>query len=201
MGVPTCAMEVTMEAERKLSSLEMTVLGLAWLRGPRKPYAIMKELSLSPSSHHRTRAGATYSVVKRLVGFGLLEQDELVRVTPAGEEALREWLRDPIPEADLAYSYDLVRLRTFFLGIVAPEERLRFVEAALARLREVEGRWRWAMDAHESMGEYFGVLGAAGAVLETRARIEWLEVYREFLLNPADSDWAKTVKERLDREH
>lgn len=189
-----------MDGERKLSSLEMTVLGLAWLRGPRKPYAIMRELSLSPSSHHRSRAGATYSVVKRLVGFGLLEQDELVQVTPAGEAALREWLCEPIPEADLTHTLDPVRLRTYFLGKIDAKERLAFVETTLAALSEVERSWSGAMDAHEAMGEYFGVLGAAGALLEVRARRAWLEIYREFLLNPAESDWARTVRARLDRE-
>lgn len=190
---------MSLDGERKLSSLEMTVLGLAWLRGPRKPYAIMKELSLSPSSHHRSRAGATYSVVKRLVGFGLLVQDELVRVTPAGEEALRQWLCEPIPEADLNHTLDPVRLRTYFLGKIEAGERLAFVETTLAALDEVERAWAGAMDAHEALGEYFGVLGAAGAVLEVRARRAWLEIYREFLLNPVESGWARSVRARMER--
>ena len=198
MEVPESSQEPEMDVERKLSSLEMTVLGLAWLRGPRKPYAIMKELSMSPSSHHKSRAGATYSVVKRLASFGFLELGDVVKVTPEGEAQLRDWLTTPIPEADLTHSYDLVRLRTFFLGLVEPDERLSFVNDALERLRQLEKNWHWALDAHEELGEYFGVLGAAGAVLEVRARIAWLEIYREFLLSPVESDWAKTVLARLD---
>lgn len=188
-----------MEADRKLSTLEMTVLGLAWLRGPRKAYAIMKELSLSPSSYHKSRAGATYSVVRRLTGFGLLEGGELVTLTPAGEEALREWLRMPVPDADLAHSADLVRVRTFFLGIVSEEERMAFIESTLIGLRAMVAEWERIMFLHESLGEYFGVLSCIGALLETRARIQWLELYREYLLNPIASDWAKTVQERLAR--
>ena len=186
-----------MNRDRKLSSLELTVLGLLWLRGPRKAYAIMKELSLSPSTYHNTRAGATYSVVNRLVEFGLVERGEHLPLPPDGAEALREWLCEPMAEAELSYSFDPVRLRTYFLGAVEPEDRLAFIETTLAGLERVERDWMGAMDAHEALGEYFGVLGAAGALMEVRARATWLRIYREFLLNPAKEDWAATVRARL----
>lgn len=176
----------------------MTVLGLVWLRGPRKPYAIMKELSLSPSSYHKSRAGATYSVVRRLVGFGLLTHDTLLSVTPAGEEAIRAWLAIPLPEADIAHSSDFVRLRTYFLGAVSDEERLEFIDSCLSSVKDLLPNWVWAMENHEKHGEYYGVLGAAGVLLETRARIQWLEMYREFLVSPIKSDWTATVRKHLD---
>lgn len=186
---------------RKLSTLEHTVLGLTWLRGPCTTYAIMKELESSASSYHKSRAGAVYAAMKRLLGFGYIaSNDGDVSVTPLGEAALKQWLGPPIPMADIAHSADLVRLRMFFLGAIEQDQRLAFVDQSLAGLRSFLAECEGLLAKNEEIGDYFGVLATASTILETRARIEWLTLVRKFVEHPArPGDWAAAVKRELDR--
>lgn len=193
--------------QRKLSNLETTVLGLAWLRGPCSIYAIMKELSLSASSFHKSRAGTAYSISKRLVEFGLLEtlaEEGTVRVTPSGEEALREWIKPPVPMADVAHSADMLRLRFFFLGVVDQESRIAFIDSSIEGLEQFLKRCEALIQENEDIGDYFGALATISTIFETRARIEWLLMVREWVVHPFDEEggWTEKIYSRLriDRE-
>lgn len=172
---------------RKLSTIEMTVLGLAWLRGPCTTYAIMKELSASASSFHKSRAGTAYSVAKRLLKFGLLEaipNGERIQITPAGVAALQGWMSVPVPQRDIAHSADLVRLRFFFLGVVDQPSRLRFIDSSVDGLQQFLQRCEELVPANEAIGDYFGVLATLSTILETQARIEWLLLVRKWVERP-----------------
>lgn len=188
--------------ERRLSNLELTVLGLAWLRGPCSIYALMKELSLSASSFHKNRAGTTYSVANRLLEFGLLEsvsehrtEDQQVRISEAGLNHLRRWYDAPVPMEDVAHSADLIRLRFFFLGVVDSAERLSFVESAETGLQEFLSQCRSLMVENERIGDYFGVLATLSTIFETEARLRWLRVVKEFVSEPLEdrSQWVQRV--------
>lgn len=184
---------------RPLSTLELTVLGLAHLRGPCTVYAIMKELSGSASTYHKNRAGTAYSIAHRLLKAGLLQADaeERVTITESGRAALMEWLTPPIPMADIAHSADLIRLRFFFLEIVPQETRLQFIDDAIAGLETFLAQCEALIPENERIGDYFGVLATASTVLETRARIEWLRLVRGYVEAPLDGEWARTVLEQL----
>ncbi len=187
---------------RKLSTIELTVLGLAWSNGPCTTYVLMKELSSAGSTYYRSRAGTTYSVVKRLTTFGFLEvHDEQISISEEGIAALKRWIRPPIPEPDVAYSADLVRLRFYYLGLLSVRERKEFIDDALSELRRHLVKVEWMVHESERIGDYFGMLALANAVLETRARIEWLEMVAPLALEPiADQKaWAKSVFELLNR--
>lgn len=179
----------------------MTVLGLTWLRGPCTTYVIMKQLALSESTYHRSRAGTAYSVMNRLMGLGFIEklEDERVQVTPAGEEVLREWTGPVVPMMDVAHSADLLRLRFFFLEVLPPPDRLEFIERSIASLREFEARCVGLIPQNQELGDYFGALATVCSVLEARARIQWLETVRGWVIEPlaVDSDWAAVIMSRL----
>ncbi len=192
---------------RKLSSLEQTVLGLVWLRGPVTIYAVMKDLSLSASSYHKSRAGAAYSVAKRLLDFGLIRQadgegegkDNKVVVTAEGSSALREWLSPPLPMADVAHSADLLRLRFFFLGALDQEERLHFIDQSILCLEELKHRCEGLIDENQQIGEYYGALATISSILEAEARIKWLRLVRHLVEQPLskDADWAEEIGKLL----
>ncbi|MBL8040040.1 MAG: hypothetical protein JNM04_01710, partial [Chthonomonas sp.] len=165
-------------------------------------YVLMKELSSAGSTYYRSRAGTTYSVVKRLTTFGFLEvNDEQISISEEGIAALKRWIRPPIPEPDVAYSADLVRLRFYYLGLLSVRERKEFIDDALSELRRHLVKVEWMVHESERIGDYFGMLALANAVLETRARIEWLEMVAPLALEPiADQKaWAKSVFELLNR--
>ena len=181
---------------RKLSTIEMTVLGLAWLRGPCTTYAIMKELSASASSFHKSRAGTAYSVSKRLLKFGLLEataSGEQIQISPAGVVALQGWMAVPVPQRDIAHSADLLRLRFFFLGVIDQPSRLRFIDSSIDGLQQFLRRCEELVPANEAIGDYFGVLATLSTILETQARIEWLRIVRKWVENPMaeDQPWSE----------
>lgn len=185
--------------DRSLSNLEMTVLGLAWLRGPCTIYSIMRELSMSASSYHKSRAGTAYSVSNRLLEFGLIERSGAeagsVAITSAGVEALKDWMAPPVSRADIAHSADLVRLRFFFLGALEQKDRLRFIDDCIAGLDTFLGECEALMPKNEEIGDYFGVLATLSTVFETRARIQWLKVVRRWVENPLpeNAPWAEIV--------
>lgn len=165
----------------------MTVLGLAWLRGPCSTYAIMKELSASASSFHKSRAGTAYSVAKRLLKFGLLEatsNGEQIQITADGVRALQGWLSAPVPQRDIAHSADLVRLRFFFIGCIDQPARLRFIDSAIDGLQKFLQRCEELVPENEAIGDYFGVLATLSTILETQARIEWLRIVRNWVEEP-----------------
>lgn len=181
----------------------MTVLGMAWLRGPCTIYAIMKELSSSASTYHKSRAGTAYSVSKRLLQFGFLEPvddkeaktERTVQITPKGTDAIREWMRPPIPLPDIAHSADLIRLRFFFLGAIPKKERLAFIDNVLEGLHIFLQRCEDLVQANEEIGDYFGALATLSSILETRARIEWLNIVRKWVESPIEPGvgWSDTI--------
>ncbi|MFM9873162.1 MAG: hypothetical protein ACKVQS_06815 [Fimbriimonadaceae bacterium] len=183
--------------KRPLSNLELTFLGLTWLRGPCTIYSVMKELSLSASSYHKGRAGAAYSVSKRLIEFGFLEQSELdlVKVTVEGEAQLREWLTAPVPMADIAHSADLIRLRFFFLEVVELDQRVKFIDECIEGLQEFLKTCEGLLPKNEEIGDYYGVLATLSTIYETRARIEWLRTVRKWVLDPPGEgeSWSAAV--------
>lgn len=186
---------------RKLSTLEFTVLGYAWLRGPCTTYAIMKELSQSESSYHNSRAGTAYSIAKRLVGFGLLDSSSEgeISISATGLEALQDWLRPPLPAADIAHSADLVRLRFFFLGALDQESRLEFIDRSIEGLREFLKRCEALLPKNEELGDYYGLLATISTIFETKARIQWLTLVRGLVVDPieGEGDWTKTIVSRF----
>lgn len=193
-------------AQRKLSTIELTVLGIASLRGPCTTYVLMKELGLAESSFYRSRAGTTYSVVKRLLDFGLLEHalgldkpEKLVQISQEGITALQDWMTPPIMMSDFAHTADLVRTRFYFLGALDPDSRLKFIDHSIERLNALLQRCEELGPLNEEVGDYFGVLANLGAILETRARIQWLKIVRDHVLEPMPpgTDWAKKMRSKL----
>lgn len=179
----------------------MTVLGIAYLRSPCSIYAIYKELSSSASTYHKSRAGTAYSVSKRLLRFGLMEpaEGEAVRISASGEEALRAWMGPPVPMVDVAHSVDFLRLRFFFLGALDLEVRLKFIDTSISALESFEARAFDLIGKNEEIGDYFGCLATVNLVLETRARIAWLRLVRDWVAEPIGprGSWAESIRAKL----
>ncbi len=191
--------------DKQLSTLEMTVLGIAWMRGPCTIYTIMQELSRSASTFHKSRAGTAYSVANRLLEFGLLETlpcpegDKQVRLSEMGAQTLRTWFDLPIPEADVAHTADLLRLRFFFIEIVELDQRLEFIKGARQELEKLLSRCEALVAKNQDHGDFYGALAMLSILYETRARIQWLDTVQAWINSPPDPslDWTKLALERL----
>jgi len=147
----------------------------------------MREFGESTSSYYSSRTGTIYPLVDRLCKGGLLEwtgagKERRIRITAQGNRRLTNWLKDPIPVADIAHTADLVRLRAFYLATISPVEREQFVQSALAQLQEHLQVCRRSAQRDSELGDPFSALASEGAIYETEARIRWLEATRDRLI-------------------
>jgi DNA-binding PadR family transcriptional regulator len=143
-----------MRTPRKHSELECFTLGLVWQLGPCSPYDVRRHMQQSPSTQWSGSAGAIYPLMQRLQRRGLLvakserngkRRRKEYTVTSKGIAALKEWIGPPLSPEAVTVSYDPLRSRARFLGVMTPAQRREWVEAAAAALQEVSRRvesWR-----------------------------------------------------------
>lgn len=171
---------------RKLSELEGAVLGVVSAHEPLTPYQVRKVFAHSANPHWSASAGSIYPLIQRLARQRLLaarghvtgaRKSRKYSLTAAGRRELRSWILE-IGHAKVATTSDLVRLRVFFLAALSPAERRKFVDRMIQKLAPVLARDRAYCRERDRAGDRFGHLGARGAVLMNRARLEWLKEIR-----------------------
>lgn len=174
-------------APRPLSDLELVVLGIVWKRGPCTPYVIRMEFATSPSSHWRGSTGAIYPLVRRLAGERYLRVERVTRgrrravhciVTGRGVAEIRRWLLPPLPPEAAAITYDPLRTRTPYLGLLTPSERRAALDEAIQRLRDEIPTLKRRLAWYEDLGDEFAALSVKGAMKVLAARLEWLSEMR-----------------------
>jgi len=163
------------EIGRRLSALELTVLGVILKRGPCLAHAVVREFIGSQTSAYRSGAGSIYPLLKRLTAAGLLKQTrKKYTLTEAGEEALRDWLRPPFPEGDFSTSLDVIRSRAYFLKLLSPLEIVEFAEYSRAELEKLLASCQRTHRQYQELGDPFSEMAMLGAIKETEARLAWL---------------------------
>ncbi|MEM7415538.1 MAG: PadR family transcriptional regulator [Gemmatimonadota bacterium] len=172
-----------------LSELEGVVLGLVSLRQPCTAYGVRRALTDSPSTHWSASSGSIYPLLRKLESRGLVESSEdpddrrgrrLLQVTDAGRAVHSDWMFQASSPAVTAAVSDTIRSRAFFLGSLAPAERVRFIEEALAALDVFLARTRDDLEARERSEDTYGTWAARGGVYQAEARVRWmLELKRE----------------------
>jgi PadR family transcriptional regulator AphA len=131
-----------------MSDLTVTsylVLGMIRLRGPSTSYELKRAVGRSVGYFWPFPHAQLYREPARLVDAGLLEEQQesegrrrrVYRITPAGEEALHAWLREPVHK--MLELRDLAQLKLFFSEMMTTEELV-----ALARNQEALHRARLA---------------------------------------------------------
>ncbi|MBS1707918.1 MAG: PadR family transcriptional regulator [Armatimonadetes bacterium] len=167
---------------RELTSLEHSVLGVLLKLQPCRAHAVVLELAASQTMAYRSKAGSIYPLMNRLAEAGLLAYEgRKYRLSETGLDALREWVRAPIPTTDICTSLDLIRSRAYFLDILSKADVFAFIDSAetqlVALLKSLEAR----VHEHVDSGDRFGQLAFDGALRETQARIDWIRAVREEL--------------------
>jgi DNA-binding PadR family transcriptional regulator len=179
-----------MQPQRTLSRLEVSILGLVSTGAPCTVYWIRKQFEGSPSSHFSGSAGAVYPAIRRLEKQGFVRgtrqktgarKQRDYALTKHGKQALRGWLMPPLPLEDITYSFDPIRTRVYCLDALAPAERLRFVDDALAQSRSYLAVVKKDCEARRQAGDLLQHVGARGVLHEVRARVRWLGELREAL--------------------
>ncbi len=169
--------------KRGSSELECFVLGLVWELGPVSAYDVRAHMSRSPSTQWSGSAGAIYPLMDRLRRRGWitgtrervgLRRRTRYRITAAGRRALKSWIGPPLSPDAVTVTYDPLRSRARFLGLLSPGERRRWIVSAQAALDRVEELIRAWHAAHAGIGDAFTALLTRHGDLEVRARRAWL---------------------------
>jgi PadR family transcriptional regulator, regulatory protein AphA len=137
-------------AAETLNNTARVLLGMI-AEGHSTGYAIKAEIERSTRLYWGASVGGIYPELRRLTAAGLVSVCDDPRgntrrhsytLTPAGREALTEWLTDTGEPVLEMRSEPLLRLR--FAGVLGPEQRLGVVrqmrEAYEARVQEVAER-------------------------------------------------------------
>ena len=175
-----------MPLDRKLSTLERTVLGVVWKRGPCTGYAVVMEFAGSAGSAYRSGASSVYPLLNRLEKAGLLASkrsekrgEKQYEITEEGLGVLRDWFVLSPAGDDFTCALDVLRSRTYFLKALTKEERDCFFEQALAGLKRLLAQCEAVVREYEIKGDPYSVMAMTGAVYETKARIKWLQRCRD----------------------
>ena len=132
-----------------MSDLTVTsylVLGMIRLRGPSTSYELKRAVGRSIGYFWPFPHAQLYREPVHLVKAGLLEEQQesegrrrrVYKITPAGEEALGEWLKEPVHK--MLELRDLAQLKLFFSEFMTTEELV-----TLARNQEELHRKRQAV--------------------------------------------------------
>lgn len=176
-----------------LSPTAYVILGMV-RRQPRSGYEIKAGVDNSTRFFWAASYGQIYPELKRLSKAGLVEGVDKPRgerrrtvyaITEAGEEALREWLRQP-PQTYEMREEGLLKL--FFAEALPPGEAAEILRsmrqhrlAALEQLQELEPK----LTAKEAP---FPLMVLRGGIEFTQWFAEWCERMEAQLLEPAQDE-------------
>lgn len=175
----------------KLTELEGATLGMISTEGPCTPYRVRQFFRRSPSPYWSGSAGAIYPLVRRLQKKELITAQPFptgkraasaYRITRKGRQQLSHWIIDSgTAERAIGVPMDPLRARARFLSVLSPARQQRFLRHAEAQLRGfaniVENDC-----ARKKPGDIFSYLTARGALLMSRARVQWIQEVRKALL-------------------
>jgi len=178
-----------------LTDLEAAVLGVVWSDGPCTAYAVRKRFRQSLSSHWSASTGSIYPLLRRLGERRLVSGKTRLRgrragqeysVTPAGRKALRAWIGPPVARSAVDGTFDPLRTRSLFLGLLARGELKEWLDSAAMELQQLEKATRERIAELERTGDRFALLATRCALGEVRARKAWLAEVRRELLSTDD---------------
>jgi len=179
--------------ERTPTELEGCVLGTLHLLEPCTAYRVRREFLDSPSPYWSGSAGAIYPLIERLRKGGLVtagprpvgpRRSRFYRLTPAGLDALRAWMRPPLPEVVIGVPSDPLRTRLGFLQALSARERRAFLEDATRRVAVHRRAVEAEVARKRRERDLYGLLIARGAAAAMRARQAWLREVIRVLARP-----------------
>lgn len=181
------------EPSYDISDNEGTLLALVRRVQPVTAYEIGKIYEASPVSNFNASKGKLYPLIKRLKSRGLVEAHQVANdargterlsVTKAGEEAVRDWVRQIRPTHLLLE--DPLRTKMQSLDLLSREQRIRWIvgvkAALLEKLAELEAYGKNVSVPYQEFVH-------ANAVASIRARMDWLDRVLQRIVADEDQAW------------
>lgn len=174
-----------------MSTLGYAILGLLHRRSM-TGYELSKEFESGLFEVWSAKHSQIYPELKGLYESGLIEyqveisgtvlEKKVYTITPAGQQALRDWAQAPC--APLQAPKDEFRLRLFFSDCISPEQRRKLLEERLAQHRKRLERIRSDQEKfdvlppreEQAFSDYLVLLGG---IAREEATCRWLETCLE----------------------
>jgi DNA-binding PadR family transcriptional regulator len=169
---------------RELSELEGVVLGLLSLSGRATAYSIRTTLLNSPNSRWSGSAGAIYPLMRRLEARDLCISNTFktgkrpgkkYELTGKGRECLRRWLGPPLTKEAIDLLSDPIRTRLSFIFALSKNDQRKFLSEAKSIIQSHVVRSEGECKRNRETGNTEDFLISRGALLLSRARLEWIE--------------------------
>lgn len=162
-------------ANRPLTVLEFTALGIVMKRQPCNAHTVLKEFSASTTGAYRSGAGSVYPLMQRLTDRKLLREAKgSYSITPKGIEAIATWILPPNDPLEVTTNLDTVRSRVYFLQVLSPEDSKAFVSRARQALESILESSKQGLNSYRKSGDPFSEMAQLGVIRETEARLAWL---------------------------
>jgi DNA-binding PadR family transcriptional regulator len=138
----------------------------------------------SPSTQWSGSAGAIYPLMERLHKRGMLASKSArngkrarkeYRVTPKGVQVLKSWIGPPLGDDAVTVTYDPLRSRARFLGVLTPAQRRAWVEAAAEALEEVSRRVERWREMYAAGDDPFAAVVSKHGEMDVEWRRRWLD--------------------------
>jgi PadR family transcriptional regulator, regulatory protein AphA len=192
-------------------SLEHAILGFLNY-GPFSGYDLKKVFDTSVQHFWPADQSQIYRTLARLEEQGLTEVEVVhqegrpdrkeYHITPAGQEALHQWLATPLPPEEIR-SAALIQI--FFAGQLSDEEILSGLEERAERTRKLldhysevpEASSKYAQDVHSPREVFFWMLTLECGIKSAQTQLEWLEDVIERIRNKQHP----SEKKEREKEH
>lgn len=120
----------------RITTLDFAILGLL-SQASRSGYAIRKAFETTALGNYSSSPGTIYPAIHKLKKLGFIAQasDEsdnkrLLSITEEGKNILKDWLTQPIAEADITKGSNILILKFAFMDhLVAPTDKLVFLQS------------------------------------------------------------------------
>lgn len=171
-----------------MSRPEITVLGYALLgliqQRPASGYDLRKIFTETPMGGYSDSPGAIYPALRRLEAMKLVEsriesgsgmrRRKVLRLTPAGFEALKEWLTRPLVRHEIANRLPELMLRFSFLdGAIGVAATLQFLQSFEAELKAYLPTLKKILKEMAAKMPLSGRLALENGILGYEAQLQW----------------------------
>jgi DNA-binding PadR family transcriptional regulator len=172
-------------AATDVSLLGYAVLGLL-AQKESSGYDVRKTFALTPMQSFSDSPGAIYPALKRLEKGGLirgtvergsgLRQRKVFRLTAAGTDALKLWLRKPPTRDDVIRALDEMTLRFGFIDVfLGPDDSRRFLEALERELTSYIPELREYLAVHQARLPLSARLALESGIRRYEAHLRWAQ--------------------------
>jgi DNA-binding PadR family transcriptional regulator len=167
-------------------------LGIVYNSQPCTAYFVRQRIKSSPSAHWQASAGSVYPLVSRLIKSGILATScdddkrgrKFLTVTKKGEVSMKNWILSGAHRDMISAISDPIRNRISFIQLLEKEQQQKYLDDLISLMQAFYKQTKSQLSQCPAEKDINNHLIALGAMLTTKARLQWLQqVHQSILIN------------------